>query len=44
LIKPFLFHGVKGGIQILDNGTPIPADGVELHVYGVKFVLKGGGA
>jgi len=44
LIKPFLFHGVKGGIQILDNGTPIPANGVEMHVYGVKFVLKGGGA
>ena len=37
---PFLFHGVKGGIQIIDNGTPIPADGVEVLVYGRKFVLK----
>lgn len=35
-----LFHGVKGGIQILDNGTSIPANGVELHVYGVIFILK----
>jgi len=40
LLKPFLFHGVKGGIQIIDNGTSIPANGVEVHVYGVKFILK----
>jgi hypothetical protein len=40
LAMPFLFHGVKGGIQIVDNGTSIPADGVEVHVYGVKFVLR----
>jgi hypothetical protein len=40
LKKPFLFHGVKGGIQVIDNGTSIPADGVEVHVYGVKFVLR----
>jgi len=40
LKKPFLFHGVKGAIQVIDNGTSIPADGVEVHVYGVKFVLK----
>jgi len=35
-----LIHGVKGGIQHLDNGTSIPADGVEIHVYGVVFILK----
>jgi hypothetical protein len=40
LKKPFLFHGVKGGIQVLDTGTSIPANGVEIHVYGVKFVLR----
>ena len=40
LAKPFLFHGVKGGIEVIDNGTSIPADGVEVHVYGVKFVLR----
>jgi hypothetical protein len=40
LIKSFLFHGVKGGIQVIDNGTAIPANGVELHVYGVKVVLR----
>ena len=40
LPKPFLFHGVKGAIQIIDNGTSIPANGVEVMVYGVKFVLK----
>lgn len=37
---PFLFHGVKGGIQVIDNGTSIPAGGVEVLVYGRKFVLK----
>lgn len=37
---PFLFHGVKGGIQIIDNGTAIPANGVEVLVYGKKFVLR----
>ena len=40
LKKPFLFHGVKGGVQVIDNGTSIPANGVEVHVYGVKFVLR----
>jgi hypothetical protein len=40
LAKPFLFHGVKGAIQILDNGTSIPANGVEVMVYGIKFVLR----
>jgi len=40
LSLPFLFHGVKGGIQIIDNGTSIPANGVEVHVYGTKIVLK----
>jgi hypothetical protein len=40
LLKPFLFHGVKGGIQIVDNGTSIPANGIEVLVYGVKFILK----
>jgi len=40
LAKPVLFHGVKGGIQILDNGTSIPANGVEIHIYGAKFILK----
>jgi hypothetical protein len=40
LKKPFLFHGVKGGIQVIDNGTSIPANGVEVHVYGVKFILR----
>jgi len=40
LLKPFLFHGVKGGIQIIDNGTSIPANGVEVMVWGTKFVLK----
>jgi hypothetical protein len=37
---PVLFHGVKGGIQFIDNGTSIPAGGVEMHVYGLKFVLR----
>jgi len=41
LPRPWLFHGVKGAIQIRDNGTSIPADGIELHVYGKKIVLKG---
>jgi len=36
---PRLFHKVKGGVQIIDNGTSIPANGVELHVYGVLFEL-----
>ena len=35
-----LFHGVKGGIQVVDNGTSIPANGVEVHVYGVLFVMR----
>jgi hypothetical protein len=37
---PMLFHGVKGGIQIIDNGTSISANGVEVLVFGKKFVLK----
>ena len=37
---PYLFHGVKGGIQIIDNGTSISANGIELMVWGTKFVLK----
>lgn len=41
LAKPYLYHGVKGGIEIVDNGTPIPAGGIELHVYGVHFKLRG---
>jgi len=41
LPKPFLFHGVKGGIQHVDNRTAtIPADGVRLDVVGTKFILK----
>jgi len=40
LKKPFLFHGVKGGIQIIDNGTAIPANGIEVMVWGTKFILK----
>jgi len=40
LAKPYLFHGVKGGIEVIDNGTSIPAGGVELHVYGVKLELR----
>jgi hypothetical protein len=40
LKKPFLFHGVKGGIQVIDTGTSMLANGVEVHVYGVKFVLR----
>lgn len=40
LAMPALFHGVKGGIQIRDNGTAIPAGGVEIHVYGTKFELR----
>jgi hypothetical protein len=40
IVPPFLFHGVTGGIQILDNGTAIPAYGVQVDAYGVKIVLK----
>jgi len=40
LVKPFLFHGVKGGIQVIDSGTSIPANGVEVHVYGTQFILR----
>jgi hypothetical protein len=40
LTKSFLFHGVKGGIKILDNGKSIPARSVELAVWGVKFELR----
>jgi len=37
---PYLFHGVKGGIQVIDNGTSIPANGVIVEVYGTKFELR----
>jgi len=40
LDKPYLFHGVKGGIAILDNGTSVPAYGVRVQIYGVKFTLR----
>jgi hypothetical protein len=40
LIKPFLFHGVKGGIQHVDNGTSISANGVMIEVWGTKFSLR----
>ncbi len=40
LAKPFLFHGVKGGIKIVDNGASIPARSVEVAVWGVVFKLK----
>ena len=40
LASSVLFHGVKGGIQIKDDGTSISANGVEIHVYGTKFVLR----
>jgi len=40
LVKPFLFHGVLGGIQIRDNGTSIPADMIKVGVWGRKFILK----
>jgi hypothetical protein len=40
LAKPFLFHGVKGGIKIVDNSASIPARSVELAVWGVLFKLK----
>ena len=40
LKKPFLFHGVKGGIEVIDNGTAIPANGIEVMVWGTKFILK----
>jgi len=35
-----LIHGVKASVQHLDNGTSIPAGGVEVHVYGAVFILK----
>jgi len=37
---PYIFHGVKGGIQIIHNGTSIPADGIMVAVWGTKFELK----
>jgi hypothetical protein len=40
LPKPYLFHGVKGGIQFIDNGSAIPIGGIELMVYGTIFVLR----
>jgi hypothetical protein len=40
LNKPFLFHGVKGAIQVVDNGSAISTNGVEVMVWGKKFVLK----
>jgi len=35
-----LMHGVKGAIQVRDNGTSIPAGGVKVGVWGAKFVLS----
>lgn len=40
IVPPFVFHGVKGGIRVYDNGTSIPAKGVEVYVWGTKVVLK----
>lgn len=40
LFPEMLYHGVKGGVQVIDNGTSIPANGVEVHVYGIVFELK----
>ena len=40
IVPPILYHGVKGGIQVKDNGTSIPANGVIVEVWGTKFVLK----
>ncbi|MEM1523680.1 MAG: hypothetical protein QXU69_11730 [Thermofilaceae archaeon] len=40
LRMPFLAHGIRGGVQIVDTGTSIPADGVRIDVYGTYFVLK----
>ena len=40
LFPEVLYHGVKGGVQVIDNGTSIPANGVEVHVYGIVFELK----
>ena len=44
LDTPVLFHNVKGGIQHVDNGTSIPANGVLIEVIGTKFILRGGGS
>lgn len=41
LFPTVVFHGVKGGVEIVDNGTSIPANGIELHVYGKIFILTG---
>lgn len=40
LPAPWLAHGVNAAIQVIDNGTPIPAGGIEIEVYGTLFVLK----
>ncbi|MEM1544469.1 MAG: hypothetical protein QW795_07280, partial [Candidatus Bathyarchaeia archaeon] len=40
IVPPRLLHGVKGGIQHIDNGTSISPNGVEIHVYGVVFILR----
>jgi len=40
IVHPFLFHGVKGGIEHIDNGTAIPADGVRIDVVGTHFTLR----
>lgn len=40
IVPPRLLHGVKGGIQHIDNGTSISPNGVEVHVYGVVFILR----
>ena len=41
IVPPVLFHGVKGGPQIVDIGTAaIAAKGETVEIWGVKFVLK----
>ena len=40
LFPEMLYHGVKGGVQVIDSGTSISANGVEVHIYGIMFELK----
>lgn len=40
LIPERLIHGVKASIQHIDNGTSIPANGVEVHIYGAVCILR----
>jgi hypothetical protein len=37
---PKLFHKVKGGVVIKDNGTSIPANGVRVEVWGKYIEIK----